>query len=427
MCGGYYRRKVAEGKKHPLPKGRERTGLIGMEDLLTASLGAYSGPEDMDLDEEQEEASHAAIVEGEEEAEENAPQAGNRRPFRLQARNLYLTYPRCERGHAEVMTRIRERFGDGQIDYVVVGRELHADGSHHLHVALGLKSRVNYRTPACLDWVTGQHGNYQSTRDRVHVLRYCIKDGDYSQHGIVVDDYLRARKKHKGKQSEAVAKEVQDGKSLKEISDAYPGFTLMNLPKIKAYQSFVENTHGGEALDGNVQPILSLSISPVERKLYAWLRSNLHGRPTRPFGKKQMYLHGPTNLGKTSLVMTLMTSFRIYWMPMEENFFDDYHDKRYDLIVADEYSGQKTIQFMNAFVQGAPKVLRIKGGQVMKRKNLPLIILSNYSPAECYRNVFARSPGIVASFARRFKVVELTENIFDLIDRLTPAVEEGDD
>lgn len=82
----------------------------------------------------------------------------------------------------------------------------------------------------------------------------------------------------------------------------------------------------------------------------------------------------------------------MYPVPLGEDFYDTYDDDAYDLIIADEYKAQKTITFLNDFLQGGMAMnLRIKGGQIMKRKNLPSIFCSNHSISEAYHKANAIS------------------------------------
>ena len=57
-----------------------------------------------------------------------------------------------------------------------------------------------------------------------------------------------------------------------------------------------------------------------------------------------------------------------------------------DLCVLDEFRAQKTVQFLNHFLDGSHMPLRQKGRQTLKTDNLPCIILSNFSLEECYCN-----------------------------------------
>lgn len=73
-------------------------------------------------------------------------------------------------------------------------------------------------------------------------------------------------------------------------------------------------------------------------------------------------------------------------MPLAEDFYDYYNDDDYDMIVLDEFKGQKTIQFLNEWLQGSPMTFRRKGSQGLKRSNLPMVIISNFHLGEIYKD-----------------------------------------
>ena len=94
--------------------------------------------------------------------------------------------------------------------------------------------------------------------------------------------------------------------------------------------------------------------------------------------------------------------------PMED-FYDLYPHPEPELLWMDEFKGQKTIQFLNLVAQGAPMTLRIKGAQKMKLKNIPLIVLSNLTIAQCYHKAVEKSPHLVEALQTRFLEVTLTD------------------
>jgi hypothetical protein len=107
-------------------------------------------------------------------------------------------------------------------------------------------------------------------------------------------------------------------------------------------------------------------------------------------------------------------------LPLGEDFYDSYNDDDYDLITADEFKAHKQITFLNEFVQGGLLMnLRIKGGQIYKKKNLPVIICSNYSIEECY----SKSKYVaIDSLQQRFLEVPLISPIdFNNIEWITKA------
>lgn len=341
-------------------------------------------------------------------------------PFRLQAKTLYLTYPRCEVTAAECLNRIQEYFPE--LDWAVVGRELHQDGTPHLHCLIKLQQRYTTRRPSDLDALAGKHGNYQACRNLRRCLEYVLKDGRYVQVGIDAKAHLAAMRQHKARMSDVVAKKVIDGTSIRAITADAPGYVMMNLQKIRSFQSFVRSQRPVDRLP--LPRIGFLGLSSKVLSIWTWITNNVRQDRPRPLGQPQLFIVGNTGLGKTSLINCLRPALRIYYPPASEDFYDMYDDSEYDLIVFDEFYHSKTITFMNSFVEGSPVTLRTKGGQLMKEKNLPVIVLSNYTPAECYSRVALDRPHILETFTRRFRVVNLEgSNLFELISRIETAFE----
>jgi hypothetical protein len=367
------------------------------------------------------EAAVATLPDGVRAVPDLAPRPGRR--FDMHAVKFFLTYPRCDVAPTVALGRVMEQFR-GNVKWCVVSREQHADGTPHLHVALWLNARFRTRSASFFDFIGGQHGEYQVMRQPVACVRYTIKDGDYEYSCPGNADwtpelYVQARDKRKGVSFETVAKAVMRGDQLNTINQQHPGFVLQHLAKVRAYialQPALVQPELPAAPGIPPHADMPLQWTGSSRMVLNWLRDNLQSGD-RQFGQKQLMVIGGTGIGKTSLVMALSTYYRIYWMPMEESFYDGYSDDAFDLIVMDEYRAQKTIQFMNSFVQGAPCPLRIKGGQQMKRKNLPVVILSNYHPSMSYHKVQQSNPEVLRAFMRRFTVVAVPsdEDLYDAV------------
>ncbi|UDN67476.1 replication-associated protein [robinz virus RP_513] len=95
--------------------------------------------------------------------------------FRLNASQLFLTYPQCPLPVNEVHSLLKEKL---EIFNYVIARELHANGDFHIHAWIKLSGPVNFKKPDCLD-IGGFHGNYQGCRSKKNVLKYVTKDGNY--------------------------------------------------------------------------------------------------------------------------------------------------------------------------------------------------------------------------------------------------------
>lgn len=106
--------------------------------------------------------------------------------FRLNAIQLFLTYPQCDCPKEEALAQLmtKEKL---EIQKAVVGHELHKEEGEHLHVFIKLSKKINLRTEDYLDlYYEGKsyHGNYQTAKSWVAVSKYVMKDGDYICHNM---------------------------------------------------------------------------------------------------------------------------------------------------------------------------------------------------------------------------------------------------
>ena len=126
------------------------------------------------------------------------------------------------------------------------------------------------------------------------------------------------------------------------------------------------------------------------------------------FGSENLWIYGPTGLGKTHLKQVLYQSgLNIYEADLSSTFYDGYTDDA-QLIIMDEFKANKTITDMNRLADGQTTRLNVKGSTYLKEKPVPVIILSNFSICECYRN----TPNIqLQTINRRFKSIMVTKRI----------------
>jgi len=97
--------------------------------------------------------------------------------FRLNARNVYLTYPQCPMEMQDMLQELNEI--KPYLHYCIC-RERHEDGNYHLHVLLQYETPCNVRRANYYD-VRGYHPNVQSARDVKSILKYSRKDGNYEE------------------------------------------------------------------------------------------------------------------------------------------------------------------------------------------------------------------------------------------------------
>lgn len=337
--------------------------------------------------------------------------------FRLNCKNFFLTYPQCDYSKDLCLENIRTFFTPEDIEFAVVAKERHGDGEPHLHAVVSLKQRRDIRNSRALDVLSGgKHGNYKSCRKLVAAVRYVTKDSDYVALNLNVDEYLRLASRKQNTKSAIVAGMLMDGNSLTEINQEMPGFVMMNLKKIQEYQAFLdltrirENLLGIDALTWEVLEGHYIrnekQLPETHAEIMTWLLNSI-GQPGR-IGDKHLWVSGGTGLQKTSFFTRLGKFISIYWPPRNEDFYNNYSDDAYDLVVFDEFKANKDIQFMNNFLDGSPMTLRTKGGQVVKKKRIPTVVLANFEVDELYRVGGDMHAFESAAIKRRF--LEITIN-----------------
>lgn len=289
-----------------------------------------------------------------------------KRKFRLNAKNLFLTWPRNNVDSATVLNKVVELFGADNVNYVCVSEEEHKDGSPHLHAVVCLKKPCDIRDVTKLDAVANKHGNYQSTRSVKDVYNYVRKGGNFVEYG-------KPPTVCTGTKGDAVAQSLRSGSSLEAVEEMDPGYFMSHLPRIMNYHQWIS--------------LKKLKETPKRPPLQItnWRFKFEVGFP-REFKQKQYWIVGPPNTGKTTFIMELMEAgFRGYNMP-KNNYWNDYCDDAYDFAYIDEFKGQLPMTLLNEFLQGSPMKLRGRYADVQKRKNLAVFILSNFDPYGCYEN-----------------------------------------
>lgn len=302
--------------------------------------------------------------------------------FRLQGKRLFLTYPQCSLSKEDALKHLLS-LSFMEIKGAIVAQESHADGHKHLHIALFLEERLCVRDPRKLDLEQSSHGNYQILKSVKGTLKYLQKE---DKEALIYGELPTFSKEDRELKSTKVAKMILGGSSLDEVNEKDPGYFLLNKRKVEEYQSWVTSKKRKELLRKCQFPFQYTGPDLATQDIVGWLNTNLFC--VRPFKSMQLFLSGPANCLKTSLVLSLEKYLMIYHMPLVEDFLDGYNDEDYDLVVLDEFKGQKTIYFLNEWLQGSTMTFRKKGSQGVKRKNIAMIIISNYVLSDIYKDQF---------------------------------------
>ena len=101
--------------------------------------------------------------------------------FMIGAKGWFLTYPKCSLSKEEVLEALKEKRKG--LQQIVVSRELHEDGSPHIHCYLYYGTQFTCKNERFFD-IAGHHPNVQSAKSLKAVQSYIKKDGDFIQEGI---------------------------------------------------------------------------------------------------------------------------------------------------------------------------------------------------------------------------------------------------
>ena len=139
-------------------------------------------------------------------------------------------------------------------------------------------------------------------------------------------------------------------------------------------------------------------------RITGWLNHNVIAKQHK-FGSKNLWLYGKTRMGKTSLKQLLnQAGLNMHEIDMGSTFYDGLNDET-QLIVYDEFKGQKTITDMNRICDGSITRLNTKGGSFLKTNPTPVLVLSNYTIKDCYSHT---DEAHLETLQRRFTEIEIT-------------------
>lgn len=274
--------------------------------------------------------------------------------------------------------------------FCIVAREAHKDGSPHYHCLLSTSDHHHVRDSSFFDFA-GRHGNYQGCRNTKRTYQYCTKAGSF---------------KERGQQHFLNTSETREEFLQRIIADPNPTASFNSATRagqipIRGYKRLRDDFFAvlGIRNTPTVEPMLNVRFNActIGTQLTYLFKST--------FKYKQLYIWGPPNTGKTSLLQQYDQRYIFHapnnndWQGLDENF--------HKMIVFDEFHGQIPLSIILQLLQGTRVRLNTKGGSVDISKNLPKIFLSNVSPKNCYKHSDAFMTRLTVFYFHSFQTLTL--------------------
>lgn len=292
-------------------------------------------------------------------------------PYRINSRQLFLTYPQCNISKEVASTLLLNLLENYEVEEYIVAHELHQNGDDHLHAYFKLKNPVNRNDPHWADLHfddASWHGNYQGCRSRKNVMKYCTKKEDYISN-IDVEAVIAA--KNVGKRKIIAEELINKKRPLVDIIEEYPEliFEYKRLKEnIDIYWKDKEDERGSLPL---------FLPNPWGRVLFR-----------NKNGKKRHYwiFSRMPNLGKTyHFAQPLYKDYKVAMKSGDFTYWNLRGDE--NAIILDEYnSAQLKYNYINSMCDGSCEYRIFQGG-VKRLINPLIIILSNQSIVDLYPNM----------------------------------------
>lgn len=340
--------------------------------------------------------------------------------FRIRGQQLFITYPQCPIEHPIMLQYLETIVIDYEVELIVVAKERHLDNQPHLHAFIKCKKPITGNEKKFdINWQnTTYHPNIQTVRNKIAVLKYVIKDGNYVclPANTDVNEIIEGNVKHKAPSiSTIVAQQIIDGKSISTVTWENPGYALQNLNKIKMFAAFAEKQK--EIAENNVKrnEIDHFSGNSFNNmRIAGWLNDNVIGK--HKMRQLQLWIYGKTKIGKTTLIEWLKhdCGFNIADIMYDANGFFDGIDDDTIMLCFDEFHAQLSITQMNKLTDGSTPTLNVKGGYYKVKRPLAVIVLSNFSIAECYSKVAQEKPDHLETLKGRFIELNMGEEKIEI-------------
>nr|ALU33569.1 AC1 [Tomato yellow leaf curl Thailand virus] len=228
--------------------------------------------------------------------------------FLINAKNYFLTYPQCSLTKEEALSQLQNLQTPTNKKYIQICRELHEDGSPHLHVLIQFEGKYKCQNNRFFDLVSPTrsahfHPNIQGAKSSSDVKSYIDKDGDTLEWGQFQIDGRSARG---GQQTanDAYAKALNSGsksEALNVIRELAPKDFVLQFHNLNSNLDRIFTP----PIEEYISPFLSSSFDQVPDELEEWAAENVVSAAARPLRPMSIVIEGDSKTGKTMWARSL--------------------------------------------------------------------------------------------------------------------------
>lgn len=287
--------------------------------------------------------------------------------FRLRTKKLFLTYPKCsisKENALEILTKVLPNFKT-----YCIAEEEHKDGTAHLHAFIEFKNPETFNNHSFAD-LEGNHGSYESARNRKNSLKYICKDGRFISNlsNIEIQEITRVSE-------EEAAKMLLNDDSITEVIEKRPAL-LFKYTQIKtSIEAFKERRNRKSEEEPLVEEIpnslgLRLLVDTDNKQCHHWVWSR------------------EPNRGKTTGLVekALQLPNSILYDP--RSVYHDAQESTQYVIIDEMCKGQMKAQQLNKMCDGTASYRKFMKGEIRLRSKPIIIVCSNFSIEEVFPIMF---------------------------------------
>ena len=335
------------------------------------------------------------------------------------------------------------------IKYYSIAIESHLDGNPHLDMLIILQKRTELRYTQ-LDFLCSKHGDLTRYRTLNHaILSYGSKQDDPLNNMPSIQYILGNQALKKAPYTFLQEHMLKDpyGFNLAQFCAKNDYFKALNgfkslESKLKIHQEAICNLDlkFKRGIQTITPKLIQSTLTQQEYGLFlSWsgyqqIIDYLNQIPkygsNRPFKTKHLFLVGPPDTGKTSLINQISLLAATYQMGVS-NWFPRYQNHVYSLISWNEFK-LDVMPYANLlrFLEGTPMDLQYKGGSTLRRDNQLVIMTSNLSFNDLAYNKWGSSLKFnlylssLKNFAARVTQIQIPKNkpLFILYKLIIPQI-----